>query len=478
MPATVEIPTWIVGIVVILAGVTLLNHFLLPAARWFLRRRVNRVIDQVNTRLRLELPRFQLTKREVLIDRLTYDAQVMAAVEKAAGERGIPRDAVMADVAIYAREMVPAFNAYFYFRVGYWLARRFVRMFYWVKLGYADEIAMGEVPPNTAVVFIMNHRSNMDYMLVSYLAARSAALSYGAGEWARVWPLRSILRFAGAYIVRRGGDDPLYRKVLERYVQMATESCVPHAVFAEGRLSRDGKLHNPKLGILGYITKTFRNQGDFDIMFIPVGINFDKVMEERTLVANQETDFRGRGSKFVLGSSISYFARLFWQRMRGRWSGFGVACASFGRPVSLKDWAMRNKIEFEKLSGKKRFAAVEKLGMDLMREIANVIPVLAVPLLATVIVEADEAHGQLDILSQAHRLMVAMRERGAHIALQDETQDVALENALAMMKERGLVKTTDGGKLVAEPAEIPLLRFYANSIDHLRPGKKWTPDDA
>ena len=49
-------------------------------------------------------------------------------------------------------------------------------------------------------------------------AAEKAALSYAVGEWARVWPLQSLVRAMGAYFVRRNSKDALYRKVLERYV--------------------------------------------------------------------------------------------------------------------------------------------------------------------------------------------------------------------------------------------------------------------
>ena len=48
------------------------------------------------------------------------------------------------------------------------------------------------------------------------------ALSYAVGEWARVWPLQALIRSMGAYFVRRDSGDALYRRVLERYVHMAT----------------------------------------------------------------------------------------------------------------------------------------------------------------------------------------------------------------------------------------------------------------
>ena len=140
----------------------------------------------------------------------------------------------MARVASYAREIVPSFNAYAYFRIGYSLARNIARFLYRVRLGYSDEEGLAAIPPKSTVVFLMNHRSNMDYILVGYLAAEKAAISYAVGEWARIWPLQQLVRSMGAYFVRRNSHDALYRKVLERWVAMATEAGVTQAVFPEG----------------------------------------------------------------------------------------------------------------------------------------------------------------------------------------------------------------------------------------------------
>ena len=107
------------------------------------------------------------------------------------------------------------------------------------------------IDPNATVVLVMNHRSNMDYVLAAFLAADQAALSYAVGEWARIWPLSALIRSMGAYFVRRDSKDELYRRVLERYVAMATEAGVPQALFPEGGLTRDGRMREPKLGVIG-----------------------------------------------------------------------------------------------------------------------------------------------------------------------------------------------------------------------------------
>jgi glycerol-3-phosphate O-acyltransferase len=111
-------------------------------------------------------------------------------------------------------------------------------LLYRVRLAYADQVGLAAIPRGASVVFVMNHRSNMDYILVAYLAADQTTLSYAVGDWARIWPLHTLIRAMGVYLVRRNsrGDD-LYRRVLECYVSMATSAGVPQAFYPEGRLS-------------------------------------------------------------------------------------------------------------------------------------------------------------------------------------------------------------------------------------------------
>ena len=176
MTGSVSLPLWSVLLLGLLAAWAVLDRVLVPSVRWYLRRRVNRVIDELNTRLKLEIPPFHRTRRQVLIDRLVYDPKVIQAVdEEARNQQGIPRAVLAARVKRYAREIVPAFNAYFYFRVGYWVSKRVARSLYRVRLGFSDEAGLAGVAPGSTVVFLMNHRSNMDYVLVSYLVAERIA---------------------------------------------------------------------------------------------------------------------------------------------------------------------------------------------------------------------------------------------------------------------------------------------------------------
>ena len=170
-------------------------------------------------------------------------------------------------------------------RLAKWLSTALYR----VRVGAFEEAELYKVPPDASVVFVINHRSNMDYVLVTYLVSESSALSYAVGEWARVWMLQRLIRAMGGYFVRRDSSNPLYRKVLARYVHMATASGVTQAVFPEGGLTRDGRLRPPKLGLLSYMVSGFDPAGARDIVFVPVGINYDRVLEDRVLTAAAST---------------------------------------------------------------------------------------------------------------------------------------------------------------------------------------------
>src|SRR5262245_24200894 len=118
-----------------------------------------------------------------------FDPEVLKAVEDEAKARGEPRSVVHARARRYAKEIIPSFSAYTYFRVGTSLAKRISTSLYRVRIGAFDEQTLYRVPADASVVFVINHRSNMDYVLVTYLVSESSALSYAVGEWARVWML-------------------------------------------------------------------------------------------------------------------------------------------------------------------------------------------------------------------------------------------------------------------------------------------------
>jgi glycerol-3-phosphate O-acyltransferase len=457
MGETLAVPLWLALPAGLLAAWAAYDKLLLPCLRWMLARPANQTIDELSSRLRIGIRPFQRARRQALIHRLITDPKVLQSAERYAAANRLALPKVMKRVERYAREIVPAFNAYLYFRIGYWLGRRLAQSLYRVRLGYVDTAGIAGIDPDATVVFVMNHRSNMDYVLAAYLAAEQTALSYAVGEWARLWPLSALVRAMGAYFVRRDSADELYRRVLERYVAMATEAGVPQAVFPEGGLSRDGRMRAPRLGVLDYTLRGFHVDGERDLVFVPLGINYDRVLEDRTLLESASRPTPGR-LKTVWGT-LRFLAHNLALVMRNEWHRFGYACVNFGTPISMRSYG----VDFQKLTGEERRRAVARLGRDLMDAVGRVVPVVPVALIAHVFL-GSHALTELDLKAETRLLL--QRLKGAHVYLPRRDLDYALTVGLRMLRLRHLVEEREGVFSAVEE-ELPLLRYYANSIDHL-----------
>jgi glycerol-3-phosphate O-acyltransferase len=464
MLSPVAVPLWALVLLAFLAGWSVLDRMLRPAARAVMRRRANRVIDELNARLPVRLPPFKMTKREVLVDQLRFDAKVLEAADAFAKESGLSRDEVQKRVEKDASEIVPAFNAWVYFRAGTAVARALARALYRVRLGSADDAGLRAIPDGSTVVFVMNHRSNMDYILLSYLAAEKTALSYAVGEWARIWPVQGLVRATGAYFVRRDSKDPLYRRVLERWVAMATANGVPQAVYPEGGLSKDGALRPPKLGLLDYMLRGFDPTGPRDLVFVPVGVNYDRVLEDRTLLLGRSPAQGGFSRGETLAGMLRFLGRNARLLISNEWHRFGYACVCFGTPVSMRARLATEGLDLASASRERRFATVAGLAEDLMTRIARIVPVLPVSLVASVLADApDRAWSELELKSEVLIRWRALEAGGAYVHVPRGDQDYAVSVGLRTLTLRHVV-LADGGLFRPAPGEVPLLRYYANAI--------------
>jgi glycerol-3-phosphate O-acyltransferase len=463
----ITISLWVFLLLVLIAAIAILDRILIPSTRWFLRRRINRVIDEIGTRLDIEIRPFQLTKRQVLIDRLAYDPSVLEAIKTFARDHDMPMEIVQKKAMTYAREIVPSFNAYLYFRIGYWVAKKIARILYRVRVGLVKEHQYAVIDPDSTVVFVMNHRSNMDYVLVAFLAAERTTLSYAVGEWAKIWPLQMLIRAMGAFFVRRNSGNPLYRCVLERYIYMATREGVCQAVFLEGGLSRDGYLQNPKLGLVDYMLRQFDLSTDRDIVFIPVGINYDRTIEDRSLLRGQNPEAVKRSWWFVCRTTGIFILRSLALMILSRWRRYGYACVNFGTPLSIKTYCRGQNVDFKSLDRSRRFPEVEKLCRRLMQTVADVIPILPISLVSTVFLEnMDTEMDILEVEERSFQLINMLRDKGAPIFESPRSTRVhAIADAIDLMLLRRMIKAT-GDQFKASSEESKLLSYYANAIKY------------
>ncbi len=450
MTHTVEMPIWALALLIVFAAVTFASHFLFPSVRWFFRKRMERVVARLNQRLERPIEPFKLARRYDMIQRLIYDPEVTQAVVDHAKAKGIPENVAFEQARSYAREIVPGFSATAYFSIAIRLAKWLSWSLYRVRLGHISKDALSDVDKDATVVFVMNHRSNMDYVLVTWLAAERSALSYAVGEWAQVWPLNKLIKAMGAYFIRRHSRNDLYRRVLARYVGLATDGGVTQAMFPEGGLTLTGKLDEPKLGLLKYIVEG-RTKSERDVVFIPVALNYDRVFEDRVLVsAGARGDRRFPARISVIALSI---LRQIGLSMIGKYHRHGYAAASFGAPVSLN--------AFEAEHGGENIQGLAEL---LMKRIGDEVPILPVPMVARILGRADGPLTRQQIEAEVVRIMELLPQTLVHLS--HDTPQYAVESGVRELLRRDLLRE-EGDRLALVAEERPIVAYYAASIEHL-----------
>jgi len=464
----VQVPLYILVPLVLLAALALAERVLLPAVRVVLRRRLRTFVERLNVRLAFKLQPFKLTRKRTVEEMLVHDPEVAQAAADYRAEHGLSWDEVTDLVRAYAREIVPRFNAYFYYRGAHWFARRVARAFYRVRVSFLDRRALAAIDPDSSVVFVMNHRSNFDYILVSYLVSRHAAVSYAVGEWARIWPLDTLIRRLGAYFVRRNTSDPLYRKVLERFVQLSTDSGVTQGIFPEGRLTRDGRLGEARLGLLSYVLRRFDASGRRDLVFIPVGINYDRVLEDRTHALLVEGRLERASLAHTAALTVRWFGKYLWLLVRGRFMRFGWACVNFGAPVSMKGYLRTRGRDLRALSPEEYRDEVERLGKYLMGEVARAVPVTPVALTARALLLAGGGAPVAALAEAVAEQLDELHGRGVARSLNVSGAAAIAAAGVRMLSLRRVVRR-DRDEVTVEDGERTLLEYYANSIAHLFP---------
>jgi glycerol-3-phosphate O-acyltransferase len=458
-PAANPATTLLVWIVVAMFVV-----FAAAASSWYVRRSGRRALF----RFRARIDRFKLAGRGAVRQRLLDDPVIRDAAAAHARETGSTEAAVWARVDTYIHEIVPFFNVVAYYQLGYRAAERLLNLFYKVSVDHEDEAALESVPRDSVLVYLINHRSNADYVLVSYALAGRVAISYAVGEWARAFPLEHIFKAFGSYFVRRRYREPLYHTVLERYVQLITREGVTQGIFLEGGLTRDGRLKPPKIGLLDYILGIARDPSYRPRMFVvPVAVNYDRVLEDRTLLRELASrEGRPRSSRW---SQLWSVARYFWwnsaRLVARRWRRYGRAAVVVGKPMSLEAWFAENPDLFE-LSKQERLARVQALSDQVMNRIGALIPVTAVPIACAAIQSFDRDFIlRADLIERMAELRDILVGLNARVLGHDRIEDT-LDRAWRMLKMRRVLAESGAGFAVL-PSGRELVSYYANSVAHL-----------
>ncbi len=438
----------------------------------FFRRRFNRSALRSVRHRGSRVERFKLTSRRQIRDTLLADSAIARAVDQYARENGIDPSYAWRKVERYIDEIVPFFNILAYYRFGFYFSRALLHLFYKVS---AEQVGDGAaaLPRDAIVLYLMNHRSNADYVLVGYVLTGRVAISYAVGEWARAFPLEHIFKSFGSYFIRRNFHEALYHKVLERYVQLITQNGVTQGIFPEGGLSRDGKLRSAKIGLLDYVLGAARDP-EFRkrIHIVPVAINYDRVLEDRSLLRELSVS-KGRGTPALSRQFTEVSKYLWWNAARvvlRRFKRNGRAAVTIGEPVPVGPWFDAQDEAEEKffdLPRHERLARVQVLCDDMMARVGSLIPVTPVTLACAAIQSLDSDYIPRDKLIERMRDMRdVLGELNARVIRAEGPIEETFDRAWKMLSMRHML-VESGGSYAVMPRNRGLISYYANSIAHL-----------
>lgn len=205
---------------------------------------------------------------------------------------------------------------------------------------------------------------------------------------------------------------------------------------------------------------------------VPVGINYDRVVEDRTLLRELET--RGPVPPLARLAQLASVGRfLLWNVGRlftRRWKRYGRAAVTIGAPVPVGPWlddlAARD-IDLFALPREARLPHVQSFCDDLLARIGAIIPVTPVPLACAALQSFDAEYvPRPALLERMAAMRDVLQELSGRVVRADRDIAETFDRAYRMLRLRRMVARVGDGYVVL-PRGRPLITYYANSIVHL-----------
>ncbi|WP_374978761.1 glycerol-3-phosphate 1-O-acyltransferase PlsB [Pseudomonas solani] len=269
-----------------------------------------------------------LSHRRNLVKGLVHAPQVRQVIAEEAEREKISPAKAEAQALKYGNEIASDFA---------YTAIRFLEVvlsWFWNKLYEGIKVnhieGVQEIAQGHEVIYVPCHRSHIDYLLLSYLLFRNGLTPphIAAGINLNMPVIGGLLRRGGAFFMRRTfKGNPLYTAVFNEYLHTLFSRGFPVEYFVEGGRSRTGRMLHPKTGMLAITLRSFLRSSRLPIVFVPVYIGYERVLEGRTYLG----ELRGASKKKE--SIFDIFKVIGALKLR-----FGSVAVNFGEPIKLAEF--------------------------------------------------------------------------------------------------------------------------------------------
>ncbi len=305
------------------------------------------------------------------------------------------------------------------------------------------------------VVYVPSHKSHVDYLILNYLLFDHHIYPprIAAGKNLAFWPMGHIFRKCGAFFIRRSFKGAkLYTLVFERYIKLLLQEGYPIEFFIEGGRSRSGKLEFPKTGFLSILLEAWKQGYCKDIVFIPVSITYDTVIEENSYAKEMQ--------------GLEKEPESFTQLLRARnilQKKYGKIYVRFAKPILLSEY-------FSKID--KKSDLTESLAIYLVRSINKITPVTPVSFVSVPITTRLRNGFYIYELEEVSKLVLdLLRYCNAPLIPKINNIDYTVQNVVSALLERGILvkikdQTQNNFLFCLNEKKSFELSYYKNSIIH------------
>ncbi len=434
-------------------------------------RKLQRILRVHFRRVRAIVIGPDLSHRRTVVDALLNAEPVREAIATAASKEGIEEAAARARARRYAMEIAadyshPVVRSMSFLLKGFWN-----KLYDGIDMHHFDTLRSAAA--GHEVIYVPCHRSHVDYLLLSYqLLHNGIAIPHiGAGINLNLPIIGPILRRGSAFFLRRTfKGDALYSTVFREYISQLFARGVSLEYFIEGGRSRTGRLLQPRGGMLSMTLRSFLRESRRPVVFQPVYIGYEKVMEGDAYIG--ELSGKPKEKESLLG-----FLRAFGV-LRQR---YGRVALNFGEPIPLvpllEEVAPEWRAATADPDAKPEWLnpAVDVLATRIQENInraahVNPINLLAVALLAT----PKHAMAEADLVAQlalCQRLLAALpySDRVTVTPL-DPIAIIAYGERMQWIRR---VAHPLGDVLTVDAKQGVLLSYFRNNVMHLFATAAW-----
>ncbi|HOJ14050.1 MAG TPA: 1-acyl-sn-glycerol-3-phosphate acyltransferase, partial [Deltaproteobacteria bacterium] len=312
-----------------------------------------------------------------------------------------------------------------------------------------------------SLVYVPCHKSHIDYLILSYCLYHNwmSVPLIAAGINLSFFPIGSILRKGGAFFMRRTfKDNPLYAQTFSAYVRTILGERIPMEFFIEGTRSRSGKLMLPKRGLLSMIIQGWEAGVCRDVIFVPVYVGYDTVVEENAYIREMKGAPKERESFLQLLKAGSI--------LKNR---YGKVYIRFAPPLSLEEYMM-SRPGASGMSPDQKEELYEDVATRIISAIYRQTVVTPVSLMSCVLLSLGRALDEAELKEGFHVFLEYLKFQGCSLSSTLANEDSAYKEAIELLEGKGLL-TLDAGESNSEPGLAYVenedrihLEYYKNTI--------------